>query len=109
MKTILIIDDDKSVRDSLKMILEYEHFEVEFAENGEQGLQKIDQGVIDLVLLNVKMAGMDGIETLTQLRQKNEKIPVIMIQGTVLSRQLLKRRSLVLSIFFPNHLIVTNY
>ena len=70
MKTILIIDDDKSVRDSLKMILEYEHYEVEFAENGEQGIQKLDRFPMDVVLLDVKMSGMDGIEVLTKIRQK---------------------------------------
>jgi two-component system, NtrC family, nitrogen regulation response regulator NtrX len=81
MKTILVIDDDKSVRDSLKMILEYERYEVEFAENGEQGLQKLDRIPVDLVLLDVKMSGMDGIEVLTNIRKKNEKLPVIMISG----------------------------
>jgi len=49
MKTILIIDDDKSVRDSIKMILEYERYEVEFAENGDQGLQKLDRLRVDTV------------------------------------------------------------
>jgi two-component system nitrogen regulation response regulator NtrX len=81
MKTILIIDDDKSVRESLKMILEYDRYEVEFAENGEQGLQKIDRMPVDVVLLDIKMSGMDGIEVLTKIRQKNEKIPVVMISG----------------------------
>jgi two-component system, NtrC family, nitrogen regulation response regulator NtrX len=81
MKTILVIDDDKSVRDSLKMILEYERYEVEFAENGEQGLQKLDRIPVELVLLDVKMSGMDGIEVLTNIRKKNEKLPVIMISG----------------------------
>ncbi len=81
MKTILIIDDDKSVRDSLKMILEYERYEVEFAENGEQGLQRLDHLPVDAVLLDVKMVGMDGIEVLAKIRQKNEKLPVVMISG----------------------------
>jgi DNA-binding NtrC family response regulator len=81
MKTILIIDDDKSVRESLKMILEYDRYEVEFAENGEQGLQKIDRLPVDVVLLDVKMSGMDGIEVLTKIRQKNENMPVVMISG----------------------------
>jgi two-component system, NtrC family, nitrogen regulation response regulator NtrX len=81
MKTILVIDDDKSVRDSLKMILEYEHYEVEFAENGEKGLQSLDRFSVDVVLLDVKMAGMDGIEVLTKIRQKNQKLPVVMISG----------------------------
>jgi DNA-binding NtrC family response regulator len=81
MKTILIVDDDASVRESLKMILEYDHYEVESAENGELGLQKIDGLPVDIVLLDVKMSGMDGIEVLTKLKQKNEKLPVIMISG----------------------------
>jgi len=81
MKTILIVDDDKSVRESLKMILEYDRYEVEFAENGEQGLQKIDRLPVDVVLLDVKMSGMDGIEVLTKIRQKNGKLPVVMISG----------------------------
>jgi two-component system nitrogen regulation response regulator NtrX len=81
MKTILIVDDDKSVRESLKMILEYDRYEVEFAENGEQGLQKLDHLPVDVVLLDVKMSGMDGIEVLTKIRQKNERLPVVMISG----------------------------
>jgi two-component system nitrogen regulation response regulator NtrX len=81
MKTILIVDDDKSVRESLKMILEYDRYEVEFAENGEQGLQKLERSPVDVVLLDVKMSGMDGIEVLTKIRQKNEKLPVVMISG----------------------------
>lgn len=81
MKTILIIDDDKSIRDSLKMILEYERYEVEFAENGEQGLHKLDRIEVDAVLLDVKMAGMDGIEVLTKIRTIKEKLPIIMISG----------------------------
>ena len=81
MKTILIVDDDSSVRESLKMILEYDRYEVEFAENGEQGLQKIDRLPVDVVLLDVKMSGMDGIEVLTKIKQKNDKLPVVMISG----------------------------
>jgi two-component system nitrogen regulation response regulator NtrX len=81
MKTILVVDDDTSVRESIKMILEYDRYEVEFAENGEQGLQKIDRLPVHLVLLDIKMSGMDGIEVLTKIRQKNEKLPVVMISG----------------------------
>jgi DNA-binding NtrC family response regulator len=81
MKTVLVVDDDKSVRNSLKMILEYEHYEVEFAENGEQGLHNLERFPVDIVLLDVKMSGMDGIEVLTKIRQKNDKLPVVMISG----------------------------
>jgi len=81
MKTVLVIDDEKSVRDSLKMILEYEHYRVELAENGEQGIRTVKEMPIDVVLLDVKMAGMDGIETLTELKQIAPSLPVIMISG----------------------------
>jgi DNA-binding NtrC family response regulator len=81
MKTILIIDDDKSVRDSLKMILEYEHYKVEFAENGELGLHQIETILPDVVMLDIKMAGMDGIEVLTKIRNRHDELPVIMISG----------------------------
>jgi two-component system, NtrC family, nitrogen regulation response regulator NtrX len=81
MNSILIIDDEKSIRDSLSMILEYERYEVEFAENGEQGLAKLSGQLFDLVLLDVKMAGMDGMEVLHRIRDKNADLPVIMISG----------------------------
>ncbi|HEY6952339.1 MAG TPA: sigma-54 dependent transcriptional regulator [Bacteroidota bacterium] len=81
MNTILIIDDEKSIRDSLKMILEYERYETDFAENGEQGLSKISSRTYDAILLDVKMAGMDGLEVLHRIRDKNIDLPVIMISG----------------------------
>ncbi len=80
MKTILIVDDEKSVRESIKMILEYEGNEILFAENGQQALQKAGSGV-DLVLLDVKMAGMDGLEVLQKIREKHLDLPVVMISG----------------------------
>ena len=81
MNNLLIIDDEKSIRDSLKMILEYERYEVNFAENGEQGLARLSSQPCDLVLLDVKMAGMDGMEVLHRIREKYVALPVIMISG----------------------------
>ncbi|MEK7748455.1 MAG: sigma-54 dependent transcriptional regulator, partial [Bacteroidota bacterium] len=81
MKTILVVDDEQSVRNSLKMILEYERFEVEFAENGETALKKLITASVDVVLLDVKMAGMDGIEVLQRIREKKAHLPVITISG----------------------------
>jgi two-component system nitrogen regulation response regulator NtrX len=79
MTTILVVDDEKGIRDSIKMILEYEGYEIAFAENGQQALQKI--AGTDLVLLDVKMAGMDGIEVLQKIRERNTELPVVMISG----------------------------
>ena len=81
MKTILVVDDEKGVRDSLKMVLEFESYEVLFAENGQDALRVLNQSGVDLVLLDVKMAGMDGLEVLQRIREKNGEIPVIMISG----------------------------
>ncbi len=81
MNNLLIIDDERSIRDSLKMILEYERYGVEFAENGEQGLSKLSTQSYDLVLLDVKMAGIDGMEVLHRIRERNSDLPVIMISG----------------------------
>jgi two-component system nitrogen regulation response regulator NtrX len=81
MKTVLVVDDEKSVRDSLKMILEYERYDVLFAENGDQALRAAQGSQVDAVLLDVKMAGMDGIEVLQRLREMKPELPVIMISG----------------------------
>lgn len=81
MKTVLVVDDEKSVRDSLKMILEYERYDVLVAENGEQALKAVQGSHPDVVLLDVKMAGMDGIEVLQRVREKKPELPVIMISG----------------------------
>ncbi|MCX6143878.1 MAG: sigma-54 dependent transcriptional regulator [Ignavibacteriales bacterium] len=81
MKTILVVDDEKSVRDSLKMVLEFESYDVQFAENGQEALRQLVAAPPDLVLLDVKMAGMDGLEVLQRLREKRMDLPVIMISG----------------------------
>src|SRR3989339_1189851 len=81
MKRILVVDDEKGVRDSLKMILEYEKYEVLFADNGEQALKQLAAGSVDLMLLDVKIAGMDGLEVLQSVREKNVDLPVVMISG----------------------------
>jgi two-component system nitrogen regulation response regulator NtrX len=81
MKTILVVDDEKSVRDSLKMVLEFESYDVQFAENGQEALRQLVSAPPDLVLLDVKMAGMDGLEVLQRLREKRMDLPVIMISG----------------------------
>jgi CheY-like chemotaxis protein len=70
MKTVLVVDDEKSVRDSLKMVLEFESYDVQFAENGQDALRQLATNPPDLVLLDVKMAGMDGLEVLQKLREK---------------------------------------
>ena len=78
---ILVIDDEAAIRDSLRMTLEYEGYEVACAATGQEGLTLAERDAPDLVLLDIKMPGMDGIDVLTRLRAMNETLPVIMISG----------------------------
>lgn len=78
MAKILIIDDERSIRNTLKEILETEDYEVEVAETGESGLEKASSTTYDLIFSDVKMPGMDGIEFLEKAKVH---CPVIMISG----------------------------
>jgi two-component system nitrogen regulation response regulator NtrX len=78
---ILVIDDESAIRDSLKMILEYEGYEVAGAATGQDGLVLVERDPPDLVLLDIKMAGMDGIDVLQRLKAGHDTLPVIMISG----------------------------
>src|SRR6478609_3412893 len=78
---ILVIDDEAAIRDSLKMTLEYEGYEFLAAATGQEGLALAERDTPDLVVLDVKMPGMDGIEVLDRLRAMNEALPVIVISG----------------------------
>jgi len=81
MPRILVIDDEKSIRNTLKEILEYEKFEVELAEDGAKGLEIINSIKIDAVLCDIKMPKMDGVEVLNHIIQDHADVPVVMISG----------------------------
>ena len=81
MSRILVIDDERSIRNTLKDILEYEKYEVDLAEDGPKGLDKIKSGEFDVVLCDIKMPGMDGIEVLDKLTEMGTDLPVVMISG----------------------------
>ena len=81
MANILIIDDEKAIRYALREILEHEGHKVEEAEDGAAGLDKAKKGKFDLVLCDIKMPKMDGIEVLEKLQAHNEELPVVMISG----------------------------
>ncbi|MCW5899384.1 MAG: sigma-54-dependent Fis family transcriptional regulator [Flavobacteriales bacterium] len=81
MAHILIIDDEKAIRYALKEILEHEGHKVEEAEDGAAGLDKAKKGRFDLVLCDIKMPKMDGIEVLEKLQAHSEELPVVMISG----------------------------
>ena len=78
---ILVIDDETAVRDSLKMILEYDGYSCRLAPSGQDGIAEIQRDSPDLVFLDVKMPGMDGLEVLRKIREQDETIQVVMISG----------------------------
>jgi two-component system, NtrC family, nitrogen regulation response regulator NtrX len=78
---ILVIDDEAAIRDSLRMILEYEDYQFAGAASGQEGLALVQRDRPDLVLLDIKMPGMDGIEVLRKLHAMDETLPVVMISG----------------------------
>ena len=81
MSKILVIDDERSIRNTLKEILEYEKYEIELAEDGIKGIEKVKNSAFDVVLCDIKMPGMDGIEVMEQLVQLAPDTPVVMISG----------------------------
>ena len=81
MPNILIIDDEKAIRNVLKEILSNEGFTVDEASDGEEGLKKFTTASYDVVLCDIKMPKLDGIEFLQKVIDTNSEIPVIMISG----------------------------
>ncbi|HSO88496.1 MAG TPA: sigma-54 dependent transcriptional regulator [Draconibacterium sp.] len=81
MSKILVIDDERSIRNTLKDILEYEKYEVDLAEDGIKALDKIKAAEYDIILCDIKMPGMDGIEVLEKLTEITPDTPVVMISG----------------------------
>ena len=76
--TVLIVDDDLSVRESFALVLE-ELYQIEMIASGHSALERIKQGDVDLVFLDVRMPGVDGLETLRQIKQLSPQLPVIMV------------------------------
>ncbi|MFN8290525.1 MAG: sigma-54 dependent transcriptional regulator [Chitinophagaceae bacterium] len=81
MADILIIDDEKAIRKTLTEILSFEGYKIEEAADGEEGLRKFREKNYDLVLCDIKMPKLDGIEFLQKAGESNPDIPIIMISG----------------------------
>jgi len=78
---ILVTDDEKSIRNSLREILEFESYKVLEAEAGAEALEILKSHDVDLAILDIKMKGMDGIETLEKMKKISPELPVLMISG----------------------------
>ena len=81
MAKILIADDEKSIRKTLREILEYESYKVDEAVDGAQAFEMLKDGDYDCALLDIKMPKMDGLEVLTKLQGTDCDTPIIMISG----------------------------
>ena len=81
MTKILVIDDERSIRNSMKDILQYEGHEVVLAENGMEGLVSVKSEKTDIVFCDIKMPKMEGIEVLERIKEFSADTPVIMISG----------------------------
>ena len=78
---ILLIDDDAGIRESMRMPLEYEGYEYSAAASAEDGLAAIQRESPDIVFLDIKMPGMDGLEALSRIKSINDSLPVVMISA----------------------------
>lgn len=78
---ILVVDDEKSIRNSLRGVLEDEGYEVKEADSGESALELIKRERFDIIFLDVWLPGIDGIDVLMKLKEREDSAPVIMISG----------------------------
>src|SRR5256885_1838072 len=77
----MIVDDEKGIREALKQVLEYEEIEVQACASGHEAIRVYPDFKPHLVFLDVKMEGMDGLETLKRIRQLDSQAQVVMISG----------------------------
>lgn len=81
MASILIIDDEKAIRKTLSEILSYEGYKIDEAADGEEGIKKFSTATYDVVLCDIKMPKVDGLEFLEKAREINSDVPIIVISG----------------------------
>jgi CheY-like chemotaxis protein len=81
MARIQVIDDDQAIRATIKLLLEREGHEVVLAEDGRRGLDQFRAGQFDLLIVDIFMPGMDGLETIRSIHRIQPDIPIIVISG----------------------------
>src|SRR5512134_1790729 len=78
---VLIVDDEEGIRESLSQIIEDDGYETVTASSGEDAIKTVQETLPDLVLLDIWMSGIDGIQTLQEIKAMHPDLPVIMISG----------------------------
>ena len=81
MNSVLVIDDEKVICESIRMILEYEDYQVETTTDGNEGIEKIEAGNFDVVLLDIQMPNINGFEVLNKIKEKNLDVSVIVVSA----------------------------
>jgi DNA-binding response OmpR family regulator len=94
-KTILIIDDDEKVLEAIKDVLETESYVVNTAGNGISGIRSFDSDPPDLVITDINMPEVEGIELIRNLAKRNRKVPVIAVSGDPVGKKFLKAARLL--------------
>lgn len=82
-RTILVVDDERDVLDMIEVGLGLDGYDVVLAESGERALELIAGNPIDLVISDLRMPGMNGVETIVRLREIAPRVPVIVVTGFV--------------------------
>ena len=94
MAKVLVIDDEEGIRDLLDTLLSRKGYEVVLSSNGQRGLELFHRERPDVVVLDLKMPGMDGLTVLQQIRTRDPKMPVIVLTGAGTAETELKVRAL---------------
>jgi CheY-like chemotaxis protein len=78
---VLVVDDDKAVRTAIKIILEHNGFDVVAAPDGRSAIQAVENDEFSVIIVDIFMPGMDGLETIRTFKRKAPEVPVIAISG----------------------------
>lgn len=81
VRTVLVVDDDKLVQTTYKLVLEQKGFRVMLADDGNHGLEQLEKHTPDVVLLDILMPDKEGIETLIEMKRRFAGVPVIVMSG----------------------------
>ena len=98
---ILLIDDETDYSDTMSFYLKAKGYRVKTASSGEEGLKEIERERPDIVFLDFKMPGMDGVETLRRIREIDRDLPVIMVTSYASDESVLEAKRLGISDIFP--------